>query len=368
LEGLSYNLFGETLLLNYYNSRLNGDTIKFYKVSLNTKVIDSFNIVINGFSMIEQGQIMLSIALHENRIAILLRNRLFICDLRIDAPTSIKRFVLDEEFTAINFFNFDKLCLARSYNYLKLKNFENTKICTINLNNGFIENCITPEVDNIELTQMKPYSTIEISNNRILVGQNNTLKFSIFDTSLKEFATFSDTIVNQNSIDPKTLNKINKKCKSKRDFSELLSYLMPVFLRGYSFCDGYFLLDSNTILVRYTDGKNTGDTIYRMFTTIEYDKEKMKFNRTGPTYIVANWHSNITENMMKEVITKKNYYQNFWINTSVFTMNKTLVFAKKTNVYPIGLTYGEYRREEKKFLSTQDPQFLIYIFNNSFVK
>jgi hypothetical protein len=70
--------------------------------------------------------------------------------------------------------------------------------------------------------------------------------------------------------------------------------------------------------------------------------------------------------LSNDLIDKQNYFIDFWLNQSLFSLKNTFVFSKGTNEYPIGLKRTELDQKEIEFYKNNHAVFTITVLKNQY--
>lgn len=359
----------EDILLNYYNNQIHGDTFRVFKLQFPSNRVDSFDLIVkNGKDEFRNG--IMSFDVLDSKVVILLSNSILVLDIinskRIQKCRSLK-FENGEVYQSVSFISLNTILLSRSYNYKRQNSdFQKTKLSLVDIKSLKTLKTISPNVSIIELSHMKPYSTISTSNNKILIGQNNKYKFEVFDLefNLQNEFYMPKKFENCNLIDSLEIEKINR--ISGSNSSTIIKYLQPKFHLGAAFVDGYFSMDDDNAIIRYTFGENRNDTFSRMFDILRYNSIRQNYIISDTSYLIKSPWNHYNELLSNDLIDKQNYFIDFWLNQSLFSLKNTFVFSKGTNEYPIGLKRTELDQKEIEFYKNNHAVFTITVLKNQY--
>ena len=353
LEGLVYKKIGNNVWFNI-TGQYTTDSINLYNLDIESKKIREYQVPIGKYKAdFYYGAHDFDI-INENKILFLLSNKIIIAPIlgygieKNDNEIEVFKFENEEDYNQV--FNIDNntvlFCRAyNSYNPYK-KDYEKVKFTRWNLAQMKPVRSISPIIEPIEFSQLSPVDLYGFSNNKLLIGQANSLSFKVYNQELDLKTDFKDKtkFIKYNELDVEKIHKINR--RGFGDPTDLLNYLSNVFMSGYAFCDGYFFVDSTNILCRYSLGNNSQDTAQRYYQMIDLNDIEISL-KNNPVYFhrLPCTHGNIY--YLDSVITKKSFPVNFWPSNSIFTKNHIIVFDLNKE-YPIGLTWRQHSARKTK--------------------
>lgn len=352
--GLTTAIYGDEVLINYYNPNVHGDTLAFKVVNLINKEVTHYSCYVRSLSRsMSHSSRVNSITFNSRYIAFLTYNSIYYFN-RTNRNVNQYEMLKNEkndQYEEIKFVGEDKLLLYRAYNYYwpNVRDYAKVKLCLYDIGHKSMTKCITPHMTNIAVSHMSPVHWIDACNGKILLGQNAYYTFDTYDDKLNFISATDNKISNWNAIDSTQLNKLNRLAGS--DPSAVISYLQPKFLFGNSLCDGYFLIDANTLLVRYTLGYNHPDSVCRIFDIWKYNQNQWVKQDTSYELQPLKYLGKTFDPVVME---KNGGNYNFWFGVTQFTPEYTLIFRKASDTYPAGLTNKEYREREQKFALNND--------------
>jgi hypothetical protein len=337
------------------------DSLQIKMVNKQTFVIDSVSIYINSLANQLKNSKISDAEWQIDHGVLLIDNYLYKINMK---DLAVDRILLDQVYENCKILNNKNLLLYRSYNYYQpIKDMAKTQLVLFDLNSNKIIKTIKPHITNIELSNMGPYHTIYATKSMIIVGQNYNKSFTIYDDSLNILASYIDSVNYTKQLDSNVINDISN--KNKADRTAIIQYLQPKFLSGYSFSDGYWLLENGDIFIRYADENIYSDSIYRLYSVLKFDRETRKFSKLKSEFYTTIFDYNQSKNDL--VSTKSNTFFSKWpLNKFIPDDYKSVIVRYGIDFYPIGNKFSDIKKREYEYELKKPLILTVAIFKNRF--
>ncbi|MES2726869.1 MAG: hypothetical protein V4643_07190 [Bacteroidota bacterium] len=349
-------IIGDTCYLNLYNYETSHDTFTLLKVNMRDKQISKQNFVITGLHLLmSDGRLVVSdFDLNSNNLVVLVDNSVFIYWLK-DGKNTRAALGNYSNYTQLKLFQ-SYLVLTKSYDsYNAFKKVVKTEIALFDLATQQITKSIQPVVNDIELTH-SPIEPITFFYDKIVVAQNNSYTFTMYDSLLNIVQSVTDFKVLKNTYNAQKLHKLKRK-KS----SALFSYIGENYFKA-GLLESIKPINENAFIVRYHDGdKKYTDS--RLLDLWVKDSISNQFKFTGVTYLnnyLEHYNRLIKDTSL--IFTKDNYHE-YTEDRNTWGNNKMVRVRMASKVYPIGYTVKQFQIAVKEFSKNSAPVICISFFD-----
>ncbi|MES2656148.1 MAG: hypothetical protein V4620_11200 [Bacteroidota bacterium] len=349
-------VIGDTCYLNFYDRELSGDTFTLLKVNIHNKLFSKQSFVITGLHLLmEDGRVIVNdFDINSTHLTLLVDETLFIYSLQ-HATTSRITFNAFSNYQQLKLFP-SYLVLTKSYDtYNPFRKVVKTEVAIFDLASQQITKTIQPTVNDIELTRT-PVKPITFFNDKIIVSQNNSYSFTMYDSLLNIVQTVTDYKVLKNTYNTKKLHKLNG-----RNSAVLFSYLGENFFK-YGLLESIKPVNENTFVVRYHNGDKKY-TDCRLLDIWQRDSTDGEYKFTGSTYL-----SNVIEynnTLVKDstfILNKDNYFE--YTEDNIYWQNNKMVrISMEQKVYPLGYSLKQLSRIKKDLYTKNKPVVCVSFFN-----
>lgn len=349
-------IIGDTCYLNFYDRELNGDTFTLVKVNMHNKHFSKQSFVINGLHLLmEDGRIIVNdFDLSHTHLALLIDHTLFVHDLQ-NNKTSKVNFDIYSNYQRLKLFT-SYLVIAKSYDtYNPFRKIVKTEVALFDLAKHQITKTIQPTVNDIELTHT-PVKPITFFNNQIIVAQNNSYSFTVYDSLLNIVQTVTDYKTLQHTFNAKKLHKLNG-----RNHSALFSYLGENFFK-YGLLESIKPVNQKTFIVRYHNGDKKY-TDCRLLDIWQKDSTDGEYKFTGTTYLsdyIPHYNRLVKDSTF---IFNKDNYMEYTEDDIHWQNNKMVRVSTGQKVYPLGYNPKQLNGVKKDLYIKNKPVVCVSFFN-----
>lgn len=349
-------IIGDTCYLNFYDRELNQDTFTLVKINIHNKHISKQSFVIKGLHLLmEDGRIIINdFDISLTHMALLVDHTLFIQALQSN-KTSKVNFDASSNYQKLKLFT-SYLVLAKSYDtYNPFKKVIKTEVALFDLASQQITKTIQPTVNDIELTHT-PVKPITFFYDKIIVAQNNSYSFTVYDSLLNIVQTVTDYKTLKNTYNTKKLQKLNR-----RNGSKLFSYLGENFFK-YGLLESIKPVNENTFIVRYQNGDKKY-TDCRLLDIWQKDSTDGDYKFTGTSYL-SDYIQHINK-LAKDSTFRwnKDNYCEYTEDRIYWQNNKMVRVSMGQKAYPLGYTIKQLNTVKKDLYIKNKPVICVSFFN-----
>ncbi len=355
-KGPKTKVIGDTCYLNFYDREMNGDTFILVKINVHNKLFSKQSFVINGLHLLmEDGRVIVNdFDISPKHLALLVDGTLFIHALQSN-KTSKVNFDAYSGYEQVKLFS-SYLVLAKSYDtYNPFRKIVKTEVALFDLATQKITTTIQPVVNDIELTRL-PVKPITFFNNQIIVAQNNSYSFTVYDSLLNIIQKVTDYKALKNTYNTKKLHKLNG-----RNSAKLFSYLGENFFK-YGLLESIKPVNQNTFVVRYHNGDRKY-TDCRLLDIWQKDSTDGEYKFTGTTYL-SDYIQHINK-LVKDstfIFNKDNYIE--YTEDRIYWQNNKMVrVSTGQKVYPLGYNPKQLNGVKKELYIKNKPVVCVSFFN-----
>ncbi|MES2379469.1 MAG: hypothetical protein V4538_00405 [Bacteroidota bacterium] len=347
---------GDTCYLNFYDRESNQDTFTLLKINIHNKHFSKQSFVITGLHLLmEDGRVIVNdFDINSTHLTLLVDHTLFIHALQ-NNKTSKVNFDAYSGYEQVKLFS-SYLVLAKSYDtYNPFRKVVKTEVALFDLASQKITKTIQPTVNDIELTHT-PVKPITFFNDKIIVAQNNSYSFTVYDSLLNIVQTVTDYKILQHTFNAEKLRKLNG-----RNSSALFSYLGENFFK-YGLLESIKPVNENTFVVRYHNGDKKY-TDCRLLDIWQRDSTDDEYKFTGTTYLSDYiQHHNTLAKDSAFIYNKDNYFE--YTEDAIYWQNNKMVrISMEQKVYPLGYSLKQLSRIKKDLYTKTKPVVCVSFFN-----